>query len=56
MGLQSRTSGLTIRVLQEADDFVCGGNCDTCPLNEVDCDGDCEDCPCCERCDESEVE
>ena len=55
-GIAVEDGCLMIRVLQEAEDFVCNGNCDTCPLNEVDCDGDCEDCPCCERCEESEVE
>lgn len=37
-------------------EYVCDGDCESCPLNETDCDGDCENCPCNESCDESEVE
>ena len=54
-GIEAENDKLIIRVLQEAEEFVCGGNCENCPLNEVDCDGDCEDCPCSDNCDESEA-
>lgn len=39
----------------DTDDFVCGGDCESCPLSDADCDGNCEGCPCCEHCDESEA-
>ncbi len=38
---------------KEAEDgFSCDGDCENCPLVELDCDGDCENCPCSGRCDE----
>ncbi len=33
--------------------FVCDGDCDCCPVSEMDCQ--CEDCPCYENCEEGEV-
>lgn len=36
--------------------FVCDGDCNGCPLAELDCDGDCESCPCSSWCEESEDE
>ena len=39
----------------DTEDFVCDGDCESCPLNTTDCDGDCESCPCSEYCEESEV-
>ena len=36
--------------------FVCNGECDSCPLAELDCVGDCESCPCSSWCEESEDE
>lgn len=36
-------------------DIVCDGDCENCPIADMDCDGDCEDCPCCDNCDESEA-
>ena len=38
-----------------AKDIVCDGDCESCPIADMDCDGDCEDCPCCDNCDESEA-
>lgn len=39
---------LVIRAVSEEDllDYVCGGDCEGCPLNERDCDGHCFACPC----------
>lgn len=44
-------------IIQAADteNFVCGGDCENCPMSEIDCDGECADCPCFEDCDEAEV-
>ncbi len=39
----------------DAENFMCDGDCESCPLNTTDCDGDCESCPCSEYCEESEV-
>ena len=46
---------LVIEPINDLSDFVCGGDCENCPINEIDCDGDCENCPCADECDESEV-
>lgn len=37
------------------EDFVCDGDCESCPIAEIDCDGDCESCPCIDECDDAEV-
>ena len=36
-------------------DMDCDGDCENCPIADMDCDGDCEDCPCSDKCDESEA-
>ena len=36
------------------DDFVCDGDCESCPFNEEDCDGNCENCPCGEYCEDAD--
>lgn len=46
---------LIIEPVNDLSDFVCGGDCESCPIGETDCDGDCENCPCADECDESEV-
>lgn len=46
---------LVIENLDDTDDFVCDGNCDDCPFNEIDCVDECESCPCNNICDDSEV-
>ncbi len=46
---------LVIESAEEAEDFVCGGNCENCPLNKTDCDDDCANCPCCDECEDAEV-
>ena len=38
---------IIIENVDEAEDFVCGQDCESCPLFEPDCNEDCEDCPCC---------
>ena len=38
---------IIIENVDEAEDFVCDGDCESCPFLEPDCDEDCEDCPCC---------
>ena len=40
----------------DTDDFVCSGDCEGCPMSEIDCDGECADCPCLESCEEAEVQ
>ena len=44
-------------IIQAADteNFVCSGDCESCPMSETDCDGECADCPCLEDCEEAEV-
>ena len=39
---------LMIRAVDEDElaDYVCGGDCEKCPLSDDVCDGDCESCPC----------
>lgn len=37
----------------DLEEFVCDGNCDSCPIAENDCDGDCFSCPCYACCDDS---
>lgn len=46
-------------VIQNADDpggFVCGGDCESCPISEIDCTGNCESCPCQADCDDAEAD
>lgn len=42
---------LIIRAVTDAEDFVCDGDCENCPVNSTDCDGDCENCPCEDHCE-----
>lgn len=46
---------LVIESTEEPEDFVCGGDCESCPLNQTDCDGNCEECPCFAVCEDAEV-
>lgn len=39
---------------EDLEEFVCDGDCDSCPVAESDCDGDCFGCPCYACCDDSE--
>lgn len=46
-------------IIRNADDpggFVCNGDCESCPMSEIDCTSDCESCPCKADCDDSEAE
>lgn len=56
--LEMYTDGnlLVIRNTNDTDDFVCDGDCETCPLCEIDCTNDCESCPCNVDCDDAEVD
>lgn len=45
-------------IVQNADvpgDFICDGDCEGCPMSEIDCTGDCKSCPCFEDCEDAEV-
>lgn len=46
---------LVIQNMDDSGEFVCSGDCENCPMSEIDCDGECADCPCFEDCDEAEV-
>lgn len=45
---------IVIENINDSEDFVCDGDCENCPIADMDCDGDCEDCPCSDNCEESE--
>ena len=52
------TSGDGIVVMEavtDLSDFVCDGDCENCPVDQIECNNDCEHCPC-SGCEESEVE
>ena len=52
----SAASGkIIIDTVRGVDDFVCDGDCENCPIAEVDCDGNCVNCPCFNECEEAEV-
>ena len=55
--MQMYTDGhkIVIENIDDPKDIVCDGDCENCPIAEIDCDGDCEDCPCSDNCDESEA-
>jgi hypothetical protein len=38
----------------ELEEFVCGGDCEGCPVAGTDCENDCNGCPCCDNCDDKE--
>ena len=38
---------------EDLEEFVCDGDCDSCPVADTDCDGDCFGCPCYACCDDS---
>lgn len=45
---------IIIDTVTDTSDFVCDGDCENCPISEIDCDENCESCPCYDGCDESE--
>lgn len=53
--LSAGTGKIIINTVKDREDFICDGDCNHCPMSEIDCDGDCENCPCYDGCEESEV-
>lgn len=47
---------LVIENQEDLSDFVCDGNCKSCPMSEMDCDGECSACPCRGGCEDAEVD
>lgn len=47
---------ITIEAVDDTGDYICDGDCESCPMSEVICCGDCKTCPCSEECDESEAD
>lgn len=47
---------LIIRNADDPGNFVCDGDCESCPMSEIDCTGDCGSCPCQADCDDAEVD
>ena len=47
---------LIVRAVTAADleEFVCDGDCESCPVAQTDCDGECFSCPCYASCDDSD--
>lgn len=46
---------IIIDTVKDTSDFVCDGDCESCPISEIDCDNDCLNCPCWDECDDAEV-
>ena len=46
---------IVIENIDDPKNIVCDGDCENCPIADMDCDGDCEDCLCSDNCDESEA-
>ena len=46
---------IIIENLDDANDIICEGDCEACPIDMTDCDDDCESCPCKNICEYSEV-
>ncbi|MEG2080583.1 MAG: AbrB/MazE/SpoVT family DNA-binding domain-containing protein [Oscillospiraceae bacterium] len=44
-------------IIQNAckSDYVCDGDCESCPFCEDECDNNCERCPCSEKCEDEEI-
>ena len=47
---------IIIDTVKDTSGFVCNGDCESCPMSEIDCTGDCESCPCKADCDDAEVD
>ncbi len=45
---------VVMETVTDLSGFVCDGDCENCPVDQVECGGDCQHCPCSEECDESE--
>lgn len=46
---------VVMQAVTELEGFVCDGDCESCPVDQIECNNDCEHCPCAKECDESEV-
>ncbi len=46
---------ITMEAVVDLEDFVCGGDCESCPVNMTECDDDCGHCPCQNICEDCEV-
>ena len=46
---------IIIDTVDDVSDFVCDGDCESCPVDQTDCDEDCSRCPCKEHCEYCEV-
>lgn len=46
---------LTMEAVTDTEDFICGGDCESCPVNMTECNDDCEHCPCHDVCEDCEV-
>lgn len=45
---------VVMEAVTDLSDFVCDGDCDNCPVDQIECNYDCDHCPCSGDCDESE--
>jgi hypothetical protein len=39
---------------EDLEEFVCDGDCESCPVADSDCDGECLSCPCYANCEDSD--
>ena len=47
---------VVMEAVTDLSDFVCDGDCENCPVDQIECNYDCAHCPCSGDCDESEVQ
>lgn len=45
---------VVMEAVTDLSDFVCDGDCENCPVDQIECNYDCDHCPCSGDCDESE--
>ncbi len=55
IAMHTEGNKLIVENYDEDEEYICNGDCENCPMEDMDCDGECDDCPCSEHCDESEV-
>ncbi len=41
--------------LEDLEDYVCDGGCESCPIRDIKCSNDCEHCPCKYDCEGSKT-
>ena len=47
----SATDGrIVIERVDDALEYDCDGDCESCPVDQTDCDNNCDNCPCQDRC------